>query len=146
PVTMWWPGEPPFRLPLTGALLRITDRLVVDGASWGGDGLERLRDMAEAMDRLRLTVFDFALVRQSRWREAIASIFDMPECLPYIRAMRRISVTYATHDRTGAPGSTNVVKPVYHVAWLASRLRLSVIKPLGPVGGTMSARSRAPVK
>ena len=84
----------------------------MDGASWGGDGLARLREMAEAMDRLRLTVFDFALVRQSRWREAIASIFDTPECVPYIRAVRRISVTYATHDPTGAPGSTNVVKPL----------------------------------
>jgi glucose-6-phosphate dehydrogenase assembly protein OpcA len=141
PVTMWWPGEPPFRVSLTNALLRMTDRLVVDGASWSGDGLARLRDMADAMERLRLAVFDFALVRQSRWREAIASIFDMPECLPYVRGLRRISVTYATHDPSGAPGSTNVVKPVYHVAWLASRLRLSTVKPLGPAGGAPSARS-----
>jgi glucose-6-phosphate dehydrogenase assembly protein OpcA len=143
PVTMWWPGEPPFRLPLTAALLRITDRLVVDGASWGGDGLARLREMAEAMDRLRLTVFDFALVRQSRWREAIASIFDTPECVPYVRGLRRISVTYATHDPTGAPGSTNVVKPVYHAAWLASRLGLSTVKPLTPLSTPVSGRHRA---
>ena len=42
-------------------------------------------------------------------------------------------MTYATHDETGAPGSTNLVKPVYHVAWLASRLGMHVVKPLAIV-------------
>ena len=51
-----------------------------------------------------MAVSDFALVRQSRWREAIASIFDDPDFLPYLRSMRRIAVTYATHDETGAHG------------------------------------------
>ena len=87
------------------------------------------------MDTTRLTVNDFALVRQSRWREAIASIFDDPDFLPYLRSLRRIAVTYSTHDEAGAPGSTNMVKPVYHVGWLASRLGLSVVKPLAPVTG-----------
>ena len=54
--------------------------------------------------RRRLAISDFALVRQSRWREAIASIFDDPDFLPYLRSLRRIAVTYATHDETGAPG------------------------------------------
>ena len=39
-------------------------------------------------------------------------------------------MTYGTHDETGALGSTNLVKPIYHVGWLASRLDLSVVKPL----------------
>src|SRR5919109_1663801 len=56
----------------------------------------------------------------------------MPEFLPYLHSMRRIAVTYGTHDETGAPGSTNVVKPVYHVAWLASRLGMRVHSPLTP--------------
>ena len=77
-----------------------------------------------------LAISDFALVRQSRWREAIASIFDDPDFLPYLRSLRRIAVTYATHDETGAPGSTNLVKPIYHVGWLASRLGLKVVRPL----------------
>ena len=99
------------------------------------------------LDTTRLAVSDFALVRQSRWREAIASIFDDPDFLPYLRSLRRIAVTYATHDETGAPGSTNLVKPVYHVAWLASRLGLSVVKPLAAMAEqgqrpTAAARSR----
>jgi glucose-6-phosphate dehydrogenase-like protein OpcA len=133
PVTVWWPGEPPFGTRQTNDLFSACDRLVVDGSSWGGDGLDRLGDMAACAETTGISVSDFAMMRQSRWREAIASIFDDPDYLPYLHSVRRISVTYGTHDETGAPGSTNIVKPVYHVAWLASRLGMHVVKPLAPV-------------
>jgi hypothetical protein len=134
PVTVWWPGEPPLASEPAEALLEGTDRLVVDGSTWSGDGLGRLRQLASLYDRFeRLSVRDFALVRQSRWREAIACIFDLPEFLPFLPHIRRIAVTYGTHDETGSPGSTNVVKPLYHVAWLASRLGLRIASPLAPV-------------
>jgi glucose-6-phosphate dehydrogenase assembly protein OpcA len=135
PVTIWWPGEPPFGTDAANDLLAMADRLVVDGSTWADDGLGRLRQLAELVDRSGPSVRDFALVRQSRWREAIASIFDLHEFTPFLRSLRRIAVAYATHDETGAPGSTNLVKPVYHVAWLASRLGLHVVRPLGPVAG-----------
>jgi glucose-6-phosphate dehydrogenase assembly protein OpcA len=138
PVTIWWPGEPPFASKATRDLFSACDRLVVDGSTWGGDGLARLAEMAACADATSVAVSDFAMMRQSRWREAIASIFDDPDYLPYLRSVRRIAVTYGTHDETGAPGSTNVVKPVYHVAWLASRLGMHVVKPLAPV--TTAAR------
>lgn len=133
PVTVWWPGEPPLASGLARDLLATADRLVVDGSTWSGDGLSRLRELAALQASSRLAISDFALVRQSRWREAIASIFDDPDFLPYLRSLRRIAVTYGTHDETCAPGSANLVKPIYHVGWLASRLGLSVVKPLAPV-------------
>jgi glucose-6-phosphate dehydrogenase assembly protein OpcA len=136
PVTVWWPGEPPFTSRASIDMLTVADRLVVDGSTWNGDGLGRLREMATIAETARLAVSDFAMVRQSRWREAIASIFDDPDFLPFLRSLRRIAVTYATHDEAGAPGSTNLVKPVYHVAWLASRLGLSVTKPLAAASST----------
>ena len=143
PVTVWWPGEPPLNTPAAQDLMAGADRLVVDGSSWSGDGLARLRDLAALQESSRLAIHDFALVRQSRWREAIASIFDDPEFLPYLRSLRRIAVTYGTHDETGAPGSTNLVKPIYHVGWLASRLGLAVVRPLAPVGGPARAAGRS---
>jgi glucose-6-phosphate dehydrogenase assembly protein OpcA len=143
PVTVWWPGEPPFGSRSAYDLLSGADRLVVDGSSWSGDGLERLREMAGLQDATRLAISDFALIRQSRWREAIASIFDDPDFLPYLRSLRRIAVTYATHDEAGAPGSTNIVKPIYHVAWLASRLGLSLVRPLLAVAERSAGPARA---
>ena len=134
PVTVWWPGEPPLGSDATQDLLETTDRLVVDASSWSGDGLTRLHQLAALYDRYgRLSIRDFALVRQSRWREAIATVFDVPEFMPYLTGIRRVAVTYAARDETGAPGSTNVVKPLYHVAWLASRLGMRVVTPLTPV-------------
>jgi len=148
PVTIWWPDEPDLGLPATIEVLAAADRLVVDGSTWTGDGLDRVRGLAGLVDAGRIAVSDFALVRQSRWREAIASVFDDPDFLPYLRSLRRIAVTYATRDETGAPGATNLVKPVYHVGWLASRLGLTVVKPLAPVAGhapsTTSKASRGP--
>ncbi len=141
PVTIWWPGEPPFGTEQSNDILATADRLVVDGSTWSEEGLGRLRQLAGLLDTTRLAISDFALARQSRWREAIASIFDMPEYLPFVRSVRRIAVAYATHDETGARGATNIVKPVYHVAWMASRLGLRVTQPLAPIPG--GARARA---
>lgn len=145
PVTVWWPGEPPFTSQATIDLLTAADRLVVDGSTWNGDGLGRLAEMAACAETSAIAVSDFAMVRQSRWREAIASIFDDPDFLPFLRSVRRIAVTYGTHDETGAHGSTNLIKPVYHVAWLASRLGMHVVKPLGVAShsGVAQAKSRS---
>ena len=141
PVTIWWPGEPPFGTEQANDILSAADRLVVDGSTWSGDGLSRLRQLAALLDTTPLAISDFALVRQSRWREAIASIFDLPEYLPYLRSIRRIAVAYATHDETGGPGSTNLVKPVYHVAWMASQLGMRVTRPLEPAAAAAAVRS-----
>lgn len=144
PVTVWWPGEPPLGSQQAADLLDSTDRLVVDGSAWSGDGLARLGELARVVGGGRVVAFDIALARQSRWREAIASTFDQPDFLPYLRSLRRIAVTYATHDELGRPGSTNLVKPLYHVAWLASRLGMTVVRPLGALGsGAAPTRSTA---
>jgi glucose-6-phosphate dehydrogenase assembly protein OpcA len=143
PVTTWWLGGAPLASEAADEVLQSSDRLVVDGSSWSGDGLERVAGLAALYERYpRLSIRDFALVRQSRWREAIASVFDVPELTPYLGGVRRISVAYATADETGSPGSTNVVKPLYHVAWLASRLGMSVASPLAPVASKVAARLR----
>jgi glucose-6-phosphate dehydrogenase assembly protein OpcA len=146
PVTIWWPGETPLGSVPARGLLGMADRLVVDGSTWADDGLRRVGQLADLIDSTNLSIRDFALVRQSRWREAIASIFDTPELTPFLRSMRRIAVAYATHDETGAPGSTNLVKPVYHVGWLASRLGMRVVRPLGLVTGSTAAKSKATTK
>jgi glucose-6-phosphate dehydrogenase assembly protein OpcA len=128
PVTIWWPGEPKLDTQQTADLLDLADRVLVDGSSWSGDGLTRLVDMSRLPRKFQVDVCDFAMLRQARWREAIASTFDRPNLLPFLGGIRSISVTYAA--REGASGIANVIKPLYHVAWLASRLRMTVSEPL----------------
>jgi len=142
PVTVWWPGDLPFGSDPASALVRGADRLVVDGSRWSGDGLDRLAVLA-ALARPSLPISDFALLRQARWREAVASVFDRPGFQAYLRSLRRIAVTYATHGGAHAEAATNLVKPVYHVAWLASRLELAVVRPLARVGQAPGASSPA---
>ena len=134
PVTLWWPGDPPLASRQALDLLDMADRLVVDGSHWSGDGLDRLRALARIVGDHEyatggLAVSDFAMLRQSRWREAIASSFDRPELRPYLGGLTEISVTYAAHPGQ-AHRDANVIKPLYHVAWLASRLGMTVTAPL----------------
>ncbi len=139
PVTVWWPDEPPFGSAPVNDLLAMADRLVVDGSGWHGTGLTQLRRMAAGAERFPIAISDFAMVRQSRWREAIAAIFDIPDFLPYLRHLRRIAVTYGVRDEYGAE-TTNIVKPLYHAAWLGSRLGMTVTKPLAPMTGGPSRK------
>jgi len=128
PVMVWWPGEPRLESRSSLDLLNMADRVLVDGAGWSGDGLDRLAQLARLPGEHDIEIADFALLRQSRWREAIASSFDLPRLRPFLGSIRSLTVSYAAHD--GAPRATNVVKPIYHLAWLASRLAMTVVQPL----------------
>ena len=130
PVTVWWPGEPHFESPSARELLPMADRVLVDGSGWTGDGMAGIAAMAKLPARHDIEIADFAMLRQARWREAIASTFDRPALLPFLGHLDRIEVHYAARD--GAPGTANVVRPMYHVAWLASRLDMAVEEPLRP--------------
>jgi glucose-6-phosphate dehydrogenase assembly protein OpcA len=132
PVTVWWPNEPRFESGASKELLELADRILVDGSGWAGDGLARLATMTALPATYQVEISDFALLRQARWREAIASTFDRPALLPYLAHLDRIEVHYSA--RTGTPGAANVVRPLYHVAWLAARLGMTVAEPL--VAGT----------
>jgi glucose-6-phosphate dehydrogenase assembly protein OpcA len=139
PVTVWWPDEPPFGSTAVNDLLAMSDRLVVDGSTWRGTGLGQLRRMAATADRFPIAISDFAMVRQSRWREAIAAIFDIADFVPYLRHLRRIAVTYGVRDEFAAT-TTNIVKPLYHAAWLGSRLGMTVQRPLAAMAGGPARR------
>ena len=152
PVTVWWPGEPHFESRSARELLPMADRVMVDGSGWAGDGLPGLAAMATLPARFDIEIADFAMLRQARWREAIASTFDRPGLLPFLAHLDRIEIHYAARD--GAPGMANVVRPMYHVAWLASRLGMSVMEPLragtapwsGYKGLLRHGRRRVPVE
>jgi glucose-6-phosphate dehydrogenase assembly protein OpcA len=130
PVALWWPNDPPLGSHRADRLLPIADRLIVDGSAWTGSGLDLLALLAAAADHHGLVVADWALLRQARWREAIASVYDLPDLRPHLGAVRRIEVEYAAAAKGDPAGKTNVVRPLYHVAWLASRLGMTVTQAI----------------
>ncbi|HUQ43059.1 MAG TPA: glucose-6-phosphate dehydrogenase assembly protein OpcA [Candidatus Limnocylindria bacterium] len=136
PVTLWWPGEPHFESSTSHDLLDLADRVLVDGSGWSGDGLPGLASLAALPHEFHVEISDFALLRQARWREAIASTFDRPSLLPFLTHLERIEVRYAAAD--GAPGMANVVRPIYHVAWLASRLDMTIVERIHRLQGAWS--------
>ncbi len=112
PVALWWPDDPKFESHRADRLLPMADRLIVDGSSWSGDGMDRLRSYgARGAAASALVVADFALLRQARWREALASVYDLPDLRPHLRAVRSITVEFAAADEDDPAGSTNVVRP-----------------------------------
>lgn len=134
PVTLWWPGEVPFDAAdfHDVAIAAVAaDRLVVDGSSWRNDGLDGVRRLGRVLATTLGAISDFALMRQSRWREAIAAAFDEAALAPFVRSIRQVEVTFAAGvPIAGVLATTNVVRPLYHAAWLGSRLGWSVERPL----------------
>jgi hypothetical protein len=102
PVTVWWPGEPHFEGRSARELLPMADRVIVDGSGWSGDGLSGLVGMAGLPGRFDVDIADFAMIRQARWREAIASTFDRPGLLAYLGHIDHVEVRYAASDGTPA--------------------------------------------
>ena len=130
PVALWWPKDPPFGTHRAERLLPIADRLIVDGSAWSGNGLDFLAQLAVIAAERDVVVVDWALLRQARWREALASVYDLPDLRPHLGAVRRIEVEYAAAEPGDPAGATNVVRPLYHLAWLASRLGMTVVEPI----------------
>lgn len=133
PTLLWWDapvnaGESDVR-----QLLRGVDRVIIDGATQPGDGLSTLRTLSAAAESAGAALTDFALLRQGRWRDSIATMFDEDSAAPFLNAINAISVDYS--EGRGPNASINVVRPAYHVAWLASRLNASISKPLHLGGG-----------
>ena len=128
PTLLWWDAPIDATSDDLRQMLRGVDRVMIDGTTQLGSGLVTLKGLVEATSRAGVALSDFSLIRQSRWRDAIATTFDEPLVAPFLDAIDDVTVTYA-----GAPegrGPVNIVKPLYHVAWLASRLGYMVIAPL----------------
>jgi len=133
PTLLWWDapvnaGESDVR-----QLLRGVDRVIIDGATQPSDGLSTVRTLFAAAESAGVAVTDFALLRQGRWRDSIATMFDEESAAPFLTAINKVSIDYSAGKGTSA--SINVVRPAYHVAWLASRLKASVKTPLQLSGG-----------
>jgi glucose-6-phosphate dehydrogenase assembly protein OpcA len=128
PTLLWWDAPVNAAASDVRQLLRGVDRVIIDGATQPGDGLSTIRTLFTAAESAGVALTDFALLRQGRWRDSIATMFDEEAATPFLSAINKISVDYS--GGKGSSASINVVRPAYHVAWLASRLNAVVQTPL----------------
>lgn len=133
PTLLWWDAPVNAAESDVRQLLRGVDRVIIDGATQPSDGLATIRNLFDAAESAGVALTDFALLRQGRWRDSIATMFDEESAAPFLSAINKISIDYS--GGKGSSASINVVRPAYHVAWLASRLKASVKTPLHLSGG-----------
>ena len=128
PTLLWWDAPVNATESDVRQLLRGVDRVIIDGATQPSDGLSTIRTLFTAAESAGVALTDFALLRQGRWRDSIATMFDEESAAPFLNAINSISIDYSAGK--GVSPSINVVRPAYHVAWLASRLNATIKTPL----------------
>lgn len=128
PTLLWWDAPMNASENDIRQLLRGVDRVIIDGATQPGNGLSTIGTLFTAAESAGVALTDFALLRQGRWRDSIATLFDEESVAPFLSAINKISIDYS--GGKGSSESVNVVRPAYHVAWLASRLNAAVRTPL----------------
>lgn len=128
PTLLWWDAPVNAAESDVRQLLRGVDRVIIDGATQPSDGLATIRTLFAAAESAGVALTDFALLRQGRWRDSIATMFDEKSAAPFLNAINSISIDYSAGK--GVSPSINVVRPAYHVAWLASRINATIKTPL----------------
>ena len=136
PTLLWWDHTIDPSSKDLKELLRGVDRALFNGSDQRGAGINVVSDLVKVTASTGTALSDFSLIRQARWRDAVASAFDEPEVAPYLHSLTEIRATYSAGGNSNAP--VNIVKPTYHLAWLTSRLGATVITPLNNASGTWS--------
>jgi len=136
PTLLWWDHTIDPSSQDLKELLRGVDRTLFNGSDQRGSGVNVVSELVQLAATTGTALSDFSLIRQARWRDAVASAFDEPEIAPYLHSLTEIRVTYSAGSNSSAP--VNIVKPTYHLAWLTSRLGATVITPLSEKVGAWS--------
>jgi len=136
PTLLWWDHTVDPSSQDLKELLRGVDRALFNGSDQRGAGINVVSELVKVAASTGTALSDFSLIRQARWRDAVASAFDEPEIAPYLHSLTEIRATYSSGSNSSAP--VNIVKPTYHLAWLTSRLGATVITPLNNASGAWS--------
>lgn len=109
PTAVLWASVPP-RTPLVDELATVADRLIVDTAQTGPEGLSRVAGLGPKALR---KVADLAWLRTAPRRRVTAGAFDPPVDASLLYRLRRVSITCAP----------DAVAPArLMLGWLAARL------------------------
>ncbi len=110
PVFTWWEGTPPFSEDVFDELASVTNRLIVDSATFE-DPIADMGRLVGAAQVLRPALSDCVWGRLTPWRELIAAPFNGPPVRGSVDAIQRVRVD-----------AVDVSAGLELVGWLASRL------------------------
>lgn len=110
PVFTWWEGTPPFSEEVFDELASVTDRLILDSATFA-DPVPDLARLARAAQVLGPAMSDGVWGRLTPWRELLAAPFNGPPLRGAAHAIRRLRV-----DAVDPSAGLELV------GWFASRL------------------------
>jgi glucose-6-phosphate dehydrogenase assembly protein OpcA len=110
PVFTYWEGTPPFSDEVFDELSSVTDRLIVDSASFTDQPADLAR-LAQAAQVLRPALSDCVWARLTAWRELLADPFNGPPLRGTAWRARRLTVE-----------AVDLAAGFQLTGWLASRL------------------------
>jgi glucose-6-phosphate dehydrogenase assembly protein OpcA len=120
PSFLWWVGEPPWTSALMESLVDGSDRMIVDIGE-----MSHIEASLTALEQMvlrksaRCALSDTSWTAQSPWRDLVAQFFDIRAALPYLGAIERVTIDFAT----GEEGDFENSGQAYLFAgWLSSRL------------------------
>jgi glucose-6-phosphate dehydrogenase assembly protein OpcA len=110
PVFTWWEGTPPFSEEVFEELASVTDRLIVDSATFADPAADLIR-LVQTAQGLSPALSDCVWGRMTSWRELIAAPFNGPPLRGAAGAVHRVQVD-----------AVDLSAGLELVGWLASRL------------------------
>jgi glucose-6-phosphate dehydrogenase assembly protein OpcA len=120
PVFLWWNDAPRYEDGLFGQLVSMSDRVVIDSASFD----HPYRDLLGLAQLIRgqacqARMSDLNWGRLTSWRALMASFWDIPDYRPHLEKIDRVDVEYSQSTAT----ATEIApKALLVAAWFASRL------------------------
>ena len=129
PVYLWWLQDPPDEQRLFESLASLSDRLIVDSASFTKpeESIRALSSLVRASTNSAISDLNWG--RLTRWRELVAQFFDSSEYTPYLSGLNRIDIEHSmSPDTNTAPNATSAL---LLAAWLKTRLGWQVLSEEG---------------
>ena len=132
PVFLWWKDIPHYEDRLFEGLVEISDRIVIDSASFDHphEDLARLDEVVRR-DPEYFSVSDLNWGRMTMWRSLVAGFWDVGENLPHLTALERVEIVHGP-SKNGA--GTLPPSALLLAGWLASGLGWE-IDPTGTRAG-----------
>lgn len=120
PVYLWWLQDPPDEQRLFESLATLSDRLIVDSASFTKPeaSIRALSSLVHLSTNSAISDLNWG--RLTRWRELVAQFFDSSEYTPYLSGLNSIDIEHSMSPDTDT--TPNATSALLLAAWLKTRL------------------------